>query len=197
MEYSASGVKYLFWFIETKETARLLKEHSQDEVRDIVLQENVYQQKERSRIISEYGCILHRLQALPEKLRDLLLQTDLATAKLIVLISAMAADRLFFEFMHEVYRTKLHLGEEELKDSDWNIFIRGKADQSDLIAGWTEATIKKLKQAYMRCLLEAGVLRKEGTKGRKIVKAYMDPELRQILLSESMAGYLYALTGEQ
>ena len=55
MEYSASGVKYLLWFVETRETARLLKDHSPDEVREMVLNENIYQQKDHSRIINEYG----------------------------------------------------------------------------------------------------------------------------------------------
>ena len=197
MEYSASGVKYLLWFVETRETARLLKDHSPDEVREMALNENIYQQKDRSRIINEYGCIMRRLQAIPESLSSMLLDTDVATAKIIVLVSAMASDRLLFELMHEVYRPKIHLGEEEWKDADLNIFFSSKADQSDLISGWTEATIKKLKQAYTRCLLEAGALKKESAKIKRIQKLYIDPELRQILLEESMGDYLYAITGER
>ena len=197
MEYSASGVKYLLWFVETRETARLLEDHSEDDVREMVLNENVYQQKDRRRVISEYGCIMRRLQAIPEGLRRMLLHTDVATAKLIVLVSAMASDRLLFELMYEVYRTKIHLGEEEWKEADLNIFFSRKADQSELIAGWTEATIKKLKQVYTRCLLEAGMLKKESAKMKKISKPYIDPEFRQILLNESMDDYLYALTGEK
>ena len=53
MEYSASSVKYLLWFVETRETARMLKGHSPEEIRNIVLEENTYQQKDRSRIINE------------------------------------------------------------------------------------------------------------------------------------------------
>ena len=154
MEYSASGVKYLLWFVETRETARLLKDHSEEEVREMVLNENVYQQKDRRRV-------------------------------------------MLFELMYEVYRTKIHLGEEEWIDADLNIFFGRKADQSELIAGWTEATIKKLKQVYTRCLLEAGMLKKESAKTKKITKPYIDPEFRQILLDESMDDYLYALTGEK
>ena len=143
MEYSASGVKYLLWFMETRETVRLLKDHSQDEVREMVIEENIYQQKDRRRIINEYGCISRRIDAMPEKLCDLLLRADLSTAKLIVLISAMASDRLLFELIYEVYRVRIRLGEEEWADSALNIFFSSKADQSDLIAGWTEATVQK------------------------------------------------------
>ena len=196
-EYSASGVKHLLWFVETRETARLLKEKTPEEVRRIVLEQNIYQQKDHSRIVNEYSCILKRIQALPLPLTDLLLCADVTTAKLIVLISAMATDRLLFELIYEVYRTKIRLGEDELKDSDLNMFFSTKASQSDLIAGWTEATITKLKRTYARFLIEAGLLRLEGKKTRKINRPFMDPDLRQILLKESMSVYYYALTGEQ
>ena len=197
MEYSASAMKYSFWFVETRETARMLTDHSPEEVRGIVIEENVYQQRDRSRTINEYGCIIRRLEAIPEKLKVLLLKTDVSTAKLIVLISAMASDRLFFEFMHDVYRRKLHLREEELKDADWNIFIKDKRDQNDLVAGWTEGTIKRIKSSYIKYLVDAGLIQIEGSRRKRITKPYIDPELRQILLQESMTGYLHALTGEQ
>ena len=197
MEYSASSVKYLLWFMETKETTRLLKDHSPEKVRELVLEQNIYQQKDRRRIINQYGCISRRVDAMPEKLRELLLRADVSTAKLIVLISAMASDRLLFELVYEVYRVRIRLGENEWTDSALNIFFNSKAEQSDLIAGWTEATVKKLKGTYTKYLLEAGMLRKERGRAKKIVRPFIDQELRQVLLEESMARFLYALTGEQ
>lgn len=197
MEYSASGVKYLLWFMETRETVHLLKDHSPEEVRELVLEENIYQQKDRRRMINQYGCISRRIDAIPEKLRDLLLRADINTSKLVVLISAMASDRLLFELVYEVYRARIRLGEEEWPDSALNIFFNEKAEQNDLIAGWTEATVTKLKRTYTKFLLEAGLLRKEGGSAKRIVRPFIDQQLRQVLLEESMARYLYALTGEQ
>lgn len=197
MEYSASGVKYLLWFMETRETVRLLKDHSPEEVRELVLEQNIYQQKDRRRIINQYGCISRRVDAMPVKLRELLLKADVSTAKLIVLISAMASDRLLFELIYEVYRVRIRLGEDEWTDSALNIFFDSKAEQNDLIAGWTEATVKKLKGTYTKYLLEAGMLRKERGRTKKIVRPFIDQELRQVLLEESMTRFLYALTGEQ
>ena len=55
MEYSASATKHLFWFVETKETARLLEDYTMDEVRQIIINENLYQQKSRARLIDEFG----------------------------------------------------------------------------------------------------------------------------------------------
>lgn len=42
MEYSAGATKHLFWFVETRETARLLGNHSMDEVRQIIIDKNLY-----------------------------------------------------------------------------------------------------------------------------------------------------------
>lgn len=196
MEYNASTVKYRFWFVETRETARLLAEHTPEEAQRIAYEGNLYQQKDKARIANEYGCIMRRLQFIPERLSELLLSTDVSTAKLIVLISAMASDKLLFEMMQEVYRVKIRLGDDEWKGSDLNIFFGNKADQSELIASWTEGTVNKLKQVYTRFLVEAGLLCKVNTKASRITKPYIDPELRGILMEESMAAYLYSLTGE-
>ena len=52
MEYSASATKHLFWFVETRETARLLGTKSMDEVRQNVIEDNLYQQKSKSRLVN-------------------------------------------------------------------------------------------------------------------------------------------------
>lgn len=197
MEYSAGSVKYLFWFMETKETVRLLQDHNIDEVHDIVLQDNVYQQKAENRIISEFGCIRRRIESVPEELMQILLTTDLNSAKLITLISAMASDRMLFELVYEVFREKLRLGEDEFKESDLNIFFGRKQDQDEKVAKWTEATVKKLKSTYTKFLLEAGILTIDDKKVKRIVKPYIEDELRAVLLKNDMRDYLYALTGEQ
>ena len=197
MEYSAGSVKYLLWFMETKETVRLLQNHDMKEVHDIVIQENIYQQKAESRIISEFGCIKRRIEAVPEELMSLLLTTDVNTAKLITLISAMASDRMLFELVYEVVREKLRLGDSEFKEADLNIFFGRKQDQDEKVAKWTEATVKKLKSTYTRFLIEAGLLTVDENKSKRIVKPYIEEELRAVLIKNDMRDYLYALTGEQ
>lgn len=197
MEYSAAGVKFLLWFVETRETIRLLQNHEMDEVKKIVVDQNIYQQKAQSRIISEFGYIKKRVLAIPKDLSNYMIRTDVNTAKLIALISAMATDRLLFELVYEVYRNKLRMGEGDFSDADLNIFFTDKIKQSDVIAAWTEATIKKLKQTYSKFLMEAGLLQKTNQSEKKVVKPYIEQELREILIRNNMDKYLYALTGER
>lgn len=49
----------------------------------------------------------------------------------------MVTDRLLFELMYEVYRNKVHYGEENITDADLNIFMNDKRDQSEKMAGFS------------------------------------------------------------
>ena len=194
MEYNASATKHLFWFVETRETARLLGSHSMDEVRQIVIDENLYQQKSESRLKNEFGCIRKRLESLPEELRQMMVTSDINTGKLIAFIGCMASDRLLFDLIYEVYRQKLYLGETNISDADLNIFFKDKKDQNEKVAAITEGSIKKLKQVYSKYMFEAGLLTGK-TAEKKVTKPYIDPELKLALQRNAMDKYLAALTG--
>ena len=196
MEYNASATKHLFWFVETRDTARLLGNHSMDEARQIVIDENLYQQKSESRLINEFGCIKKRLEALPEELQRMMVTVDLGTGKLIAFIGCMASDRLLFDLMYEVYRQKLYLGELSITDADLNIFFKDKKDQNEKVAAITDTSVKKLKQVYCKYMFEAGLLTGRVTE-KQVSKPYIDPGLRFALQRNAMDKYLAALTGEK
>lgn len=195
MEYSAGIVSTLFWFVETKEIARLLQNRSLEEVERLVFEDNILQQKKPEHIRKEFNCIMKRLNALPENLKSEFVDTDVDSAKLIAMIGVMATDQLLFEFIYEVYREKIRMEETELEDKDFNIFFNDKTFQSEKVASWSEAGIKKMKQSYRRYMFEAGLL--EDTKSKKIKKVYLDKEIREILELNNMQQYIYALTGER
>ena len=196
MEYSVSATKQLFWFVETRETARLLANHSWEEVRQIVIDDNVYQQKSQDRLKNEFGYIKKRLEALPEDLRHMLIMSDINTGKLVAFVGCMASDRLLFDLMYEMYRKKLYLGEEHVTDADLNIFFKDKQDQNDKVAAITDGSIKKLKQVYSRYLIEAGLL-SDSSKKWTIIRPYIDPDLASALKYNAMNKYLVTLTGER
>ncbi|MCI8658744.1 MAG: DUF1819 family protein [Lachnospiraceae bacterium] len=195
MEYSAGATKHLFWFVETRETARLLRDHSTDEVRTIILDENLYQQKSRARLINEFGCIRKRLEELPEQLCEMMITADINTGKLIAFIGCMASDRLLFDLIYEVYRKKLHLGEPNITNTDLNVFFKDKQDQNEKVALITDTSIKKLKQVYCKYMSEAGLLTGKPSE-KRVVKPYIDPELRSALMKNGMEKYLAGLTGQ-
>ena len=196
MEYSAASVKFLLWYIETKETAKLLKEYSYDEIRQMVVEDNLYQQKSVDRAIGEFGCIKKRLEALPKELLQKIVSADVQTSKIITFVACMLTDRLLFEFMYEVYRNKVHFGETNISEADFNIFIQNKKDQSEKVAAFSDVSIKKIKQVFTKYMLEAGLLTGKPIE-RMIARPYIDQEVKEILLRSNMEKYLYALTGEK
>ena len=195
MDYNASATKYLFWFVETKETARLMGAYPMDEVRKIGIEENLYQQKSSSRLINEFGCIKKRLEALPDELRKMMVTTDINTGKLIAFVGCMATDKLLFDLMYDVFRRKIYLGESILTEADLSVFFKDKQEQNEKIATITEASIKKLKQVYCKYMFEAGLLIGK-TSNKQLNKPYIDQELRFALQRNAMDKYLAALTGE-
>lgn len=150
MEYNASATKHLFWFMETRETAKLILSEDMERVRQRVIDENLYNQKSHSRLINEFACIKGRLLALPKEIIRMLTECDIKTGKLIVFIACMAADRLLFDMMYELYRQKVYLGEGNITEGDLNLFFKNKGEQNEKVAGISEASIKKLKQVYCK-----------------------------------------------
>ena len=195
MEYSAGNVSNLLWFVETRETARLLSNGTMEEVAEKIVKDNLYQQKDIKRAKRQFNVIKKRLLAIPDSLVRLITSSDINTAKLIVFIGCMATDRLLFELVYEVYREKLFMGEDVLTDADLNIFFKNKQEQSDKVAGMSEASIKKLKQTYCKYMFETGLLTGKVTE-RRIVKPYIEQEIRNELQNNSMGQYLAALTGQ-
>lgn len=196
MEYSAGGTSNRLWYVETKETARLLQVHSWDEVKEIVIEDNLYQQNTEYRLKREFNVIQKRLNVLPEDLVKMLVKSDINTSKLIAFVGCMSMDLLLFDFMYEVFRQKIYYQDETITDADWNIFIKDKREQSEEVAGFTDVTCAKLRQTYFKMLFEAGLL--TGTVSeKKICKPYLDPDFKYLLQKNAMEKYLLVLTGER
>ena len=195
MEYSA-GTSRLFWLSETQKTAELLLNGvSKTDIKELAIKENIYQIRAEDRIRRIASVTLKRLESLPEVLVKQIVSSDIATTKLLVLISIMKTDRLFFEFAHEVHRQAIILGENVITDRAVNAFFDSKITQSEAVAKWTESAIKKLKQTYIKIFHEAGVL--SSVKGeRKIITPVVDYKTRQVLIEHHLVVYLNALTGE-
>ncbi|MBU4541897.1 MAG: DUF1819 family protein [Firmicutes bacterium] len=196
MEYSAGMVSSLFWLSETRKTALLLQDGNDVvAIRDLAQTENIYQVKNEIRARKMANVIIKRLHSLPDDCLELIVTADIATVKLIILISIMKTDRLFFEFIHQVYRPAILLGETVITDRAINSFFDEKKQQNETVAAWSEITTKKLKQQYIKNLLEAGVIQNKEEQ-RKIIIPLVDYNLRKILEDHGFTAYLNAITGE-
>lgn len=193
--YSAGAVKLAFWFSEFRKEITLLSEgKTPNEIKKLCLEENFFGASTSARAKMIYLTVTARIQELNASIYPLFQTSDLATQKLINLTAIMAHDRLFFEFIYEVFKEKLLIGTEDLADSDYSIFFRSKQLQDQKAASWTEQTLQRLSRTYKSYLAESG-LTDNGKSPRKILKPILDPAFKKWLNQHDMKVIVNALTG--
>jgi len=159
---SLTGASFLFQ--ELKQVIQLKQEGLSDkEVRKKVYEENIFQYKYPSSIKRVFPSVLRRANVLDESLCLMMVNETIDIGKVVNLFAIMKTDQLFFEFMDEVIREKLTVSDFVLEKKDMNRFFTYKMEQSEKIAGWTELTVEKLKQIYLKVLMETKVLKDAKT----------------------------------
>ncbi|MBO2945635.1 DUF1819 family protein [Paenibacillus sp. F411] len=181
LEYSATLTGASFMFYEFKQVVSLrLKGFSEQEIRQKVLSENLFQYKVSASLKRGLPSILRRVEILDETLCQMILEQSLETGRLINLYAIMKTDRLFFEFMNEVIREKLQANDYLLEKKDINLYFTSKSEQDEGVAGWTEQTVTKLKNVIQRIILEAGILKDKKT--GELSRILIDDQLKQHLI---------------
>lgn len=194
MKYSAGMVSCLFWLNETLKTIPYyLDKISISEMKKIVVAQNLYQVRAEDRCKRIAGVIYKRLNTLNIDLIKEMKNSDINTARIIHLISIMKSDLLFFEFMNLVFKKTLQLGKKNLEEADIKNFFDEKIAQSEEVAQFSESAIYKLKQTYVKFLIEAGLV--ENAQTKKILVPYIDYRLQDTLKQSGYGAYLSTLTG--
>ena len=194
-KYSSGLVAESFWFIEFKKIIMLRKDgKSWDDIRDICLNDNLLGISKEYRAKRIYGYLKNRIDVLDEGLINIFMNADLSTQKIINIIAIAKRNRLFFEFLYEVYREKVLLGVIELTASDINIFFKNKQEQDEDISKWTDVTLKRLRSTYMNFLTDAGLLTVID-KQRRITPPVLDILLENHLKDNEEMQMLKAIRG--
>lgn len=195
--YSASAVKVSFWFAEFRKVMQMLgRGYGMSEIKELNLRENIFSASTPLRAKQIFQTVSGRVLALDADICALFLSSDLATQKLIALVAAMAYDELFFDFVYEVVREKMIMGNDQLTDSDIRVFFKEKQEQDERVARWTDATFVRLAKCYKTMLYEAGIINKD-VGARIIIPPIVDPQLQGWLEDHGMTRYAKALTGER
>ena len=195
LPYSAGLMSQSCWFIEFKKIIQLIADgKTEGEIRTECLENNLLGAVKEYRAKRVYGYLIARAKMLDKEGVRLFVNSDLATQKMLNLVAILRGDRLFFEFVYEVYREKVILGQIEMEDKDFNVFFRTKGGQSELVENWNDSTKKHLKSNYMTCMVDAGLLRPEGRK-RMITKPIVDNSLVWYLKDSGDQAVLAAITG--
>ena len=196
MEYKSTIKSRPYLYKETKKAAILLNSGLNiNELKVKAVEENIFQVESETRMKELASIITTRLNGLDAYLIDKIENSNIETSKIIVLYAIIKNDRLFFEFMNEVYKEKLLLRDLFIRDKDFNMFFQSKRQQSEKVDSWTEYTFKKLKQVYIRILFECGLI--ENQRGdRKIRIPILESEVKEYIYKIGDKVYINAIVGE-
>lgn len=195
LEYSAGAVSKGFWFQEFKKYTNLLQEgKTAKEIKELQEKENILLAPSPSYGKRMIGEVAKRTKSIPKEIMELFFNLNVSDQKLINLLGIMITDRLFFEYMYEVYRENLILGTKNFEDSNTRIFFKNKSEQNKKVAQYTEQTKKRLGTAYKTYLKEANLILEEN--GILIYhKPIIDIQLENKMKNPPLYPYLKALTG--
>lgn len=194
-KYSSGLVSESFWFIEFRKIIKLKHEgKTWDEIKDLCLTDNLLGISKEYRAKRNYGYLKNRIDVLDAGLIEIFIHADLNTQKIINLIAIAKKNRLFFEFLYEVYREKVQMGAPELSESDINIFYKNKQSQDDDVSMWTDVTLRRLRSTYMNFLTDAGLLT-VSNKEKKITPPILDITLENYLKDNGDNQMIKAITG--
>ncbi|MBU3200601.1 DUF1819 family protein [Clostridium estertheticum] len=197
MEYKSTIKSRPYLYKETKKTAVLIKQgFTVDDIKNKSLEDNIFQLESQTRKKEVASIITTRLKELDEFIIDKISEGNVETSKILVLYAIIKTDRLFFEFMNEIYKEKFLLRDMFLKDKDFNTFFQSKREQSEKVASWTEDTLKKLKQVYVRILFECGLIKNQ--KGDRVINTpILESEVKDYLYKIGDKIYVNAILGDR
>lgn len=195
LKYSAGMVSKPFWFHEFSRVIELLHEgNSFNDIRKKVIDDNIFLMEKEYRALEIYNKTAARAKALPKPLIDIFCGADLGSKKCIAILAVMLTDKLFFEFMYEVYREKILIGMPEISTSEIVIFFKNKQMKSPILAAWKDYTLKKLSNSYMNYMVDSG-LASRTKEFSKLTPPLLDIDFENCLIDCKLEAYLYAITG--
>ena len=194
-KYSSGLVAESFWFIEFKILIKLRYEgKSWDDIKALCLNENLLGISKEYRAKRIFGYLKNRIEVIEDGYLEIFMNSDLQTQKIINILASAKKNRLFFEFLYEVYREKVKLGALELTASDINIFFKNKQEQDEIMSKWTDVTLRRLRSTYMNFLVDAGLLTISDKK-KKITPPILDITLENFLKDTGEMQMIKAITG--
>lgn len=196
LEYSAGAVSKGFWFQEFKKYNTLLNKGLKDEeIKKMQEEENILLAPSvdyGKRMINE---VSRRTRALPKEISTMFTSLPVSDQKILNILGIMMTDRLFFEYMYQVYREKIITGNLQFDNSDTRIFLKNKSEQSEKVANFTSQTKKRLAGAYRTYLKEANLII-EDKNSITIKKPILDINLENEMKNNDLYPYLRVFLGE-
>ena len=182
---SAQITREQFLFYEMRTTARLMREGLEDnEVIERIVEENLFQYPTEKSIRQMAKACIARLKGMgDEDLIEAVVSQSSETAKQICMYAMMKQYRLVWDFMITVIGEKYRMQNFSFSQMDVNVFFMQLQEQDDYVAGWSESTVKKIRQILIRVLAENDYL--DSIKADHINLVWLNPVLENAIRSNN------------
>lgn len=194
LKYSAANVSKGFWFNEFRQYNELIRDGlTEKEIRQLQKDENIFLAPSISYGTKKVGEVARRTRTLPDELLALFFKVNISDQKIINLLGIMMTDRLFFEYIYELYRENLLYDKKSFEDSDARIFLKNKSEQSERVNSFSDEAKTRLVRAYKTFLKSANLLVEKD--GELVMnKVLLDIDLENFL-KEKLMPYYKAIQG--
>ena len=182
---SAQITREQFLFYEMRTTAKLMREKlNDDEIINRIVDENLFQYPTEKSIRRMAKVCVTRLKGMgDEDLIEAVASQSSETAKQICMYAMMKQYRLVWDFMITVIGEKYRMQNFSFSQMDANVFFMQLQEQDDYVAGWSETTVKKIRQILIRILAENDYL--DNIKSDHINPVWLNPVLENAIRSNN------------
>ena len=169
---------------ETNEVMKKYLEYKNwDNVKDLVIEENIMQKQSissRKRVFVE---IKRRIETLSNEQLKYVNKSSSSDIRNLIFLSILKTYRFIYEFMTEVISKKVLMFDYKILNSDYETFFESKKYGVEQLENITEATQYKLKQVLFRILDEAMII--DNTKGKNILKPHLSGEVIELIIKDN------------
>lgn len=185
------------FYQETKRINQLLLYGAtQEEIMNKVVEQDFLQLSSLTQRKTVGNELVYRVALLDKTMQEMIQQEDNQTSKSLVVYSIICADRLFQEFVREIYLDKLVTLHSELSKKEVIRFFERKAQTNEIVGKWKEYTYDRLARSFLQVLNEAGWINEIKKSHYRIEKPFISTRARNYLKKEGYTPAVEVVLGE-
>lgn len=194
-KYTSALTGELFLFSESRILARYLVEGEDiNTLRKRNLSENLIMHKGAGSLKRSSAPIFRRLSMMSPTALKMFGESDIESARLLLLIAAAKSDRLIRDFIIDVYADKIAMKANLVNRSDIERYFESVYENEPSLRDRSETTKNSLKQKLMKIMAEAGLVKKQGL-SFEVTRPHITNKLANQLVADGDDIYLKALGG--
>ena len=194
-KYTSALTGELFLFSESRILARYLVEGEDiNTLRKRNLSENLIMHKGAGSLKRSSAPIFRRLSMMSPTALKMFGESDIESARLLLLIAAAKSDRLIRDFVIDVYADKIAMKANLVNRSDIERYFESVYENEPSLRDRSETTKNSLKQKLMKIMAEAGLVKKQGL-SFEVTRPHITNKLANQLVADGDDIYLRALGG--